>query len=77
MMKQEIRTTKTLSYSKPQKKSSIGNNGSQLSRYIGWTKLLKKRTARENILQWEQEGEDRKFGQTHRPRMQGLGELSR
>lgn len=34
MMKQEVMAIKMLSHSKPQKKSSMGSNGSQLSCYL-------------------------------------------
>jgi len=60
MMKQEIRAIKMLSDSKSQKKSSMGSNGSELSRYLGWTEMFKKRSGRRKILQWEQGGGRRK-----------------
>lgn len=72
MMKQETRAIKMPCDSKPQKKSSMGSNGRQLSCYLGWTKTFTKKSERRIILQWEQEGGKIKFGHTHRLKMQGV-----
>lgn len=66
MMKWEIRAIKMPCDSKPQKKPPAGNNGNQLSCYLGWTKMFKRRSGRRKILQCEQGIEDENFGYTHR-----------
>lgn len=70
-MKWEIMAMKMPCDSKPQRKPPMGSNGNQLSCYLGWTKMFKRRSGRTKILQWEYGVEDENFGYTHRWRMQG------
>lgn len=57
-MKWEIGAVKMSCDSKPQKKPPMGSNGNQLSCYLDWTKMFKRRSRRRKTLQWEQEVED-------------------